>query len=82
MFVNKLLNKQDIEALKSKEECKKMLGAYYPVLSLTREKNTNEKIHWRKEPYDYNGEILYLSFEWFEEQYDKLSEFLKSKIKK
>lgn len=80
LFANNLLSQDDLEMLKNRESSKKLLGAYYPVLSNTREKGESGKTHWAKDVYRYNGEELYLTFEWFKEQFDLLSSYLKSKM--
>lgn len=69
-----------MKQFKTKETSKMLVGAYYPVLSNSRDKAIVGKIHWAGTKYIYNGEELYLSFEWFKEQYDLLADFLKKEI--
>jgi len=78
---NKLLTPEEVESFKDKAQSKLLVGAYYPVFSVTHEKGPTGKCHWAKKLYSYNGEDLYLTYEWFEEQFDLLSAFVKSKIK-
>lgn len=80
LLVNNLLTDSDITNLKDKEYSKQALGAYYPVLSSTRKPVGCKKSHWSIKEYKVNGHVLYLSFEWFENQFDKLCKYIKSKM--
>ena len=77
-----MLTPEEVESFKDKGQSKILVGAYYPVFSLTREKGSSGKCHWAKKVYSYNGEDLYLTYEWFEEQFDTLANYFKNKLKK
>lgn len=76
MFEHELLSEEEIELLKDKAYCHKVLNAYYPVLSDNREKAPTGKYHFAKNVYSYKGKMVYLSIEWFKEQFDSLSKYL------
>lgn len=80
MLTNNILTPNDIAELKDKTLSKKKLGAYYEVLTTNRNRDDCKKCHWAAKEYIVYDEKLYLSFEWFEEQFDKLSEYVKLKL--
>ena len=72
--------KREISPLKDKDESKRILGAYYAVLTTDRKPEGCKKSHWSTKEHKVNDETLYLSIEWFKEQFEKLSAFVKKKI--
>lgn len=55
-----------------------LLLAIFNVAESRKEENI--KTHWANTKYRYNGEDLYLSYEWFKNQFELLASFLKKKI--
>ena len=80
MLTNNMLTLEEISFLKDKDESKRILGAYYAVLTTNRKPEGCKKSHWSTKEYKVNDETLYLSVEWFKEQFEKLSAFVKKKI--
>ena len=72
--------KRKISALKDQDESRRILGAYYAVLTTNRKPEGCKKSRWSTKEYKVNDETLYLSIEWFKEQFEKTIRFREEKI--
>ena len=80
MLTNNILDASDIIVLTDRVESKKQLRAYYAVLTDNRKPEGCKKAHWSKKEYIIYGKVMYLSTEWFKEQYDYLCKYVREKL--
>lgn len=80
LFAEELISDTEIINLLNKEYSKKTFGLYYPVLAFNREDNryNSQQIRYKSHPYTYKGKEYYLTREWFEENRNKLIEYIKN----